>query len=201
MLGAGQGYGTVIYITISTGIGGGIFTQGRVLTGRDGNAGEVGHIIVDTQYLQPCSCQGFGHWEGYSSGRCMPAFFRRWAEFEQLSPPFSCNSTREILEAATRGEPEAVRFTKLLARINARALSTLIVAYDPDIIIMDGPVIRFHPELIINAAVQCIDQYLRPPDICISPLEGKAPLLGAAAAVFSLPSKKDNEIEEGRSQT
>jgi glucokinase len=183
--GAGRGYGTIVYITFSTGIGGGIFENGTVLTGRGGNAGEIGHFYVDTGYQQRCSCQGTGHWEGYASGRGIPAFFQNWCKHEGIIPGFPCSSAEEILDAAARGDREAVRFVRVLATINARGLSTVIVAYDPDIIILDGPVITCHPELILTPAFHHIDRYLPLPKFRISPLGGKAPLLGVAAAVFS----------------
>ena len=148
--GAGRGSATVVYITISTGIGGGVYTNGEVLKGRGGNAGEIGHLTVDTTYLETCSCGFTGHWEGYSSGRGIPAFFQRWCRYEGISPAYPCRTADEILSKAAGGEPEAVRFIQALARINARGLSNVIVAYDPEIIILDGPVVTFHPDLILE---------------------------------------------------
>lgn len=182
--GAGIGYRHVVYITISTGIGGGVFTNGKVLTGRGGNAGEIGHILVDTIYHHICSCGNTGHWEGCASGRGIPGFFRTWCKAHDRDPG-SVRTAEEIIASAARGETTASCFLQTLARINARGFSTVIVAYDPEIIILDGPVITRHPDLILTPALGFIDTYLAPPEIVISPLLGNAPLLGAAAAVFS----------------
>jgi glucokinase len=185
--GAAIGFHHIVYITISTGIGGGVYTDGRVLLGRGGNAGEIGHFTVDTTYMHPCSCGYTGHWEGYASGRGIPGFFKAWCRIHMINPGFPCMTAKEILDAAAGDEPDACLFADTLARINARGLSTVIVAYDPEIIILDGPVVTSHPDLILTLSLRHIDRYLDLPKIVISPLCGNAPLLGAAARVFRLP--------------
>ena len=58
----------IIYITMSTGIGGGVICNGHLLLGKDGNAAEIGHGIVNHQSRFQCNCGAFGCWEVYSSG-------------------------------------------------------------------------------------------------------------------------------------
>ncbi len=183
--GAGRGYRHVVYITISTGIGGGVYTNGRVLLGRGGNAGEIGHFTVESVYSQLCSCGCFGHWEGCASGRGIPLFFQTWCRVHGHTPQRSLTTAEEILNAASQGDPMALEFSGVLAMINSRGLSTVIVAYDPEIIILDGPIVTAHRDIIVDSAVRCLDMYLETPEIVVSPLNGNAPLLGAAAAVFS----------------
>lgn len=181
--GGGRGFDHVVYITISTGIGGGVYTNGKVLLGRDGNAGEIGHFTVESKYSQRCSCGCLGHWEGCASGRGIPKFFQTWCSVHGYESHLT--TAKEILNAASKGEPIALEFSSTLANINSRGLSTVIVAYDPEIIILDGPIVTAHRELIVDTAVRCLDTYLKTPDIIISTLKGNAPLLGVAAAVFS----------------
>ncbi|MFH0966200.1 MAG: ROK family protein [Methanobacteriota archaeon] len=187
--GAGMGFHHVVYITFSTGIGGGVYTDGRVLLGRGGNAGEIGHFIVDTTYMQSCSCGLSGHWEGYASGKGITRFFQTWCRVHEMDPGSPLATANDILNAATRGEPVAKLFIGTLARINACGLSIIIVAYDPEIIILDGPVVVNHPDIILTSAIEHIDRYLDLPKIVISPLGGNAPLLGAAAAMFRLSER------------
>jgi glucokinase len=54
---------TVVYLTFSTGIGAGIISDGHLLSCAGGNAGEVGHLFVDSQYRLPCGCGGYDHLE------------------------------------------------------------------------------------------------------------------------------------------
>ena len=57
-----------VYITKSTGIGGGVICNGRLLLGKEGNAAEIGHGIVEPKSPYQCNCGAFGCWEVYSSG-------------------------------------------------------------------------------------------------------------------------------------
>src|SRR6056297_3039274 len=65
------------YVTISSGIGAGVCIDGHVLSGWDGNAGEVGHLTVDPEGRLTCGCGKDGHWEAYCSGSNIP----RYAEY------------------------------------------------------------------------------------------------------------------------
>ncbi|HXG41060.1 MAG TPA: ROK family protein, partial [Candidatus Limnocylindrales bacterium] len=70
--GAGRGIDDFIYLTVSTGVGGAVVTDGRLLLGPDGVAGELGHLVVDFgPDAAPCGCGGFGHVEAYASGRAL----------------------------------------------------------------------------------------------------------------------------------
>jgi glucokinase len=91
-------------------------------------------------------------------------------------------TTPEILKLS-RTDPRFNGFLEELAHINARGLSTVIVAYDPDCVIFDGTVIRSIPELL-DRTLLYTDRYLPLPSCIISPLHGDAPLIGAAMAIF-----------------
>jgi glucokinase len=56
------------YITMSTGIGGGVICSGHLLLGKEGNAAEVGHALVEPRSNFKCNCGAYGCWEAYSSG-------------------------------------------------------------------------------------------------------------------------------------
>ncbi|MCZ0861492.1 ROK family protein [Methanocorpusculum sp. MG] len=179
---------TVVYLTISTGIGAGVISNGSLLTGADGNAGEIGHIVVDTSYDVRCGCGGVGHWEAYASGTGIPKFFHAWhaKKCDGHCPAKADISAGQILQAAEIGSPLCCEFVEELAKINGRGLSAVINAYNPDLIILDGPVVRNYPSLVAGKMTASIDRYLRMPEIRITTLDGKAPLIGAAAAAFRI---------------
>lgn len=177
--GQGRGRSDVVYLTISTGIGGGVISGGRLLLGRQGNAAEIGHFHVDSTYDLPCGCGRTGHWEGYASGRYLPWFFGEWCRFH-AKPHWGPDTAEEIFASARQGDEDVLRFIKEVARINARGISDVIVAYDPEIIILDGAVIRSNADLLLAAIMESVDRYLPLPDIVMSKLAGDAPLLGAA---------------------
>ncbi len=176
--GAGHGCRDMVYVTISTGIGGGVIADGRLLSGRGGNAGEIGHITVETRHGLVCGCGYPNHWEGYCSGRNLPRFYA--AEKESGDPDYG--TAEAIFGAARAGAPAPRRFLEAVAVLNARALSTLVVAYDPERIVLDGAVIRAQADLLVGPAVSRMEEFLPRPDVVVTPLRGDAPLLGAAEA-------------------
>lgn len=179
--GAARGSDNVVYVTLSTGIGGGAVVNGSLLLGKDGNAGEIGHIPVDTSYNLICGCGFAGHWEAYASAKNIPGFFAAWREAADLRRVgFDASSTRAIFEAAREEDAVALAFMEALGEVNARGVSAVIVAYNPEIIVFDGPLARYHGDIVIRYMEPFIDRYLTLPRLAVSSLDGKAPLFGAA---------------------
>lgn len=176
--GAGIGCDDLVYVTVSTGIGGGVIAGGHLVEGRGGNAGEIGHITVETRHGLACGCGYPNHWEGYCSGRNLPRFYA--VEKRPEDPVYA--TTEAIFAAARAGDPGACRFLEAVAVLNGRALSTLVVAYDPERIVLDGAVVQAQADLLVGPAVARMERYLPLPAVVTSPLGGDAPLLGAAVA-------------------
>lgn len=168
----------LVYITMSTGLGGGAVVDGRPLFGFQGNAVEIGHFIVDEKYQLECSCGHTGHWEAYASGTGIPRFFAKWCDKSGHNAP-QVISAADLFDRADDGDTDAVDFFEELARINGRGLSDVIVAYAPEIIIFDGPVAQEHRKRILQNVRDSIDTYLPMPKLICSALSGQAPLLGA----------------------
>jgi len=180
--GAARGSEDAVYVTLSTGIGGGVVANGHLLLGMEGNAGEIGHVLVDTHYNLICGCGYPGHWEGYASAKSIPAFFAAWREEADIQrTDFDALSTRAIFDAARASDPVALAFMDALGQVNARGLSTVIVAYNPEVIVFDGPLARYYGDIVIRHMEPFIDRYLALPRLVVSELAGRAPLLGAAA--------------------
>ncbi|WP_332448596.1 ROK family protein [Methanoculleus sp.] len=180
--GAARGSDNVVYITLSTGIGGGAVVNGRLLLGMDGNAGEIGHIPVDTHYNLVCGCGFSGHWEAYASAKNIPQFFAAWRKAANIRRVvFDAGSTRAIFEAARAEDPVALAFMEVLGEVNARGVSSVVVAYNPEVIVLDGPLARYYGDIVIRYMEPRIDRYLPLPRIVVSSLAGSSPLLGAAA--------------------
>ena len=64
---AGRGIDDFVMVTLGTGIGGGVIVDGKLVRGRSGFAGEIGHMVVQARGVA-CSCGGYGCWEHYASG-------------------------------------------------------------------------------------------------------------------------------------
>lgn len=189
--GLGKNFKNLVYITLSTGIGGGAIVDDHLLFGKDGNACEIGHLIIEEKYNFLCSCnKGRGHWEGIASGTNIPRFFKAWLNEKRLKVGFKTKRAKDIFEAAKKKNKIALRFIQELGKINARAISTIISAYDPALITLGGAVALNNKKLILEPLKKYIDHYLRAPKIKITPLGEDITLLGAAAVVFFPPNKK-----------
>jgi glucokinase len=98
--GAGRGERDFLAMVVSTGIGGGIFLDGRLLEGRSGNAGHIGHLVVESEG-RPCRCGAVGCLEAETSGSAIEEITGRPAE---QAPP-------EIVERAGTLVGRAVAYT------------------------------------------------------------------------------------------
>jgi glucokinase len=103
----------LVYITISTGIGGGAIVNGHLLIGKDGNAAEVGHGLVEPRSVLQCNCGAYGCWEVYSSGtgvmkRTLEAIDEGNLKFDILMKKVDNNvskvTAKEVFEAAREGD-------------------------------------------------------------------------------------------------
>lgn len=138
----------LVYLTISTGIGVGAIVDGRVLAGRNGNAGEMGHVVVDPGERLVCGCGGAGHWEAYCSGRHLPDFARRLAAETETHLPLDGLTAATIFEHAS--DPLASRTLAEMSRYNAIGLATTIHAFAPDVVTVGGAVALENPDEVIG---------------------------------------------------
>jgi glucokinase len=146
-----------------------------------GNVAEIGHFTVDSTYNLKCGCGHLGHWEGYASGRYIPQFFARWCELNDCSlTSHNLPRSEDIFRLAESSDPNVLHFIDELGRINGRGISNVIVAYDPEILILDGSVVLNNEPYVVSPMLKFIDRFLPLPKITTSHLKGLAPLLGAS---------------------
>ena len=152
----------MVYITISTGIGAGVTVDGHVLAGWDGNAGEVGHFVVDPDGRMECGCGRDGHWEAYASGTGIPRYARYLAEQEEdlitdlplQSPNFSAID----VFAAHGTDPLADTVIERVARWNAIGLTNVVNAYAPIVVAVGGPVALENEAAVIDPLRTALDE-------------------------------------------
>lgn len=198
--GAARGVDNAVYITISTGIGGGVIVNGALLLGKDGNAHEIGHIVVDYKYRLRCGCGGYGHWEGYASGSGIPRFAKYIAENEELSPEEQRSPLYELALAgglrseilyreARRGDAFAKRVVEEVTRINIAGVASVINVYDPEVVTIGGSIALRNPDLVIEPIVREAPRNIitRAPRIEATPLGDDAVLYGAIALAMEPP--------------
>ncbi len=197
--GAGQDYENIVYITISTGIGGGVIMDGNLLIGKNGNAAEVGHFTIDEEEKLKCGCGRRGHWEAYCSGSNIPDFVEMKLENMDLEnndgqlaeinrQGFEDFRPRDLFDLAKDGNDLALELLQEMGRLNAIGFATVTEAYDPELITVGGGVALNNPDLIINPIRKKISNHTQNevPKIMITPLEGNNVLSGAIAWALTL---------------
>ncbi len=141
--GAARGARHVLYITWSTGIGGGLIVDGRLYRGASDTAGEIGHITVDP--LGPlCPCGRRGHLEGIAAGRAIAraaeeALARGEPSVLAGQPEITA---RTVAEAARNGDPMARRVFERAARMMGLAVGSLLNLLNPEVVVIGGGVAR-----------------------------------------------------------
>ena len=178
-LGVSQGKDSVIGVTLGTGIGGGIFINGLPYRGKDGSAGEIGHICVEPKgYV--CGCGSRGCVEQYSSGTAIV----RAAH----SMGLNVESSTDVFELAIKGSQNAVKVFSEAGRYLGIVLAGLINTFNPDMIVIGGGVAAGW-EMFIGSLRNEVQQraYSEPAEranIVRAELGDDAGVLGAAKVAF-----------------
>jgi glucokinase len=181
----------MVYLTISSGIGAGVAVDGRVLSGWDGNAGEVGHMIVDPRGRRTCGCGRDGHWEAYCSGNNIPGYARLLAEDEDADTalPLDDPDFAAADVFAHAGEDAlADTVVERVARWNTVGITNLVQAYAPLAVYVGGAVALNNPDLVLDPvrdALQSTLVFNNVPELALTTLGDDAVLKGAVAAAIT----------------
>ncbi len=176
--GAGKGLRSIVYVTVSTGIGGGVIVDGNVLRGRKGMAGHVGHMAIYPDGLR-CSCGNAGCWEAYAAG---PAFAARAsAALGQPVQPI------DVFALAQNGNTIAQQQVQEEARLLGIGITSLLHLYSPDCVIIGGGMSnaydQLHPPIQAYVTQNAMLAFKDTP-LVRAALGGNSGLIGAAALVF-----------------
>lgn len=172
---ADDGVRDLVYVTVSTGVGAAIVTAGRLVRGRHGLAGEIGHMkIAETG---PCSCGGVGHVEAVASGT---AIGRRAVSEGLRTPGAVAPTARDVALAAEAGDRIALRILGDAGDALGRALAMTALCVDPEVICLGGGV-SGAGEALWEPLRRAVDAgTLRPVAVERSRLGADAALAGAA---------------------
>lgn len=152
--GAGHSCRNMVMITVGTGIGGGVVTDGHLLIGGQGVAGELGHIQVVSDLHpnggeppRPCGCGSRGCWEMYGSGTALRLAARSLAAtpegaslLARAGGDLERLSGAVVTEAALDGDAVALRLVDDLGRWLGEGLASISAVLDPEVIVVGGGV-------------------------------------------------------------
>ena len=183
--GAGRGASFMLGMVVSTGVGGGLVLNGRPYHGRTGNAGHVGHAVVEFDG-EPCPCGGRGCVETFASGPWMT----RWAVANGWKAPPGADA-KVLGDAAAAGDPVALRAYHRGATALAAMIASVGAICDLDVVVIGGGVAASGP-ILFDPLRQALAGYaglefIRGLRVVPAALGGDAGLIGAAALFASAP--------------
>ena len=161
--GAGRGHHNVLYLTISTGVGGGVIIDDRLLDGYHGLAAELGHTTVQADGPL-CGCGQPGHLESYSSGTGIERFVadQLKAGRESVLNPNKKNSAHDISEAARQGDLLSIEAYQIAGKYLGVGVANFLHAFDPSIVIFGGGVSQSGPLLFDTFDISLKERVIHP---------------------------------------
>ncbi|MGE5623728.1 MAG: ROK family transcriptional regulator [Methanocella sp.] len=181
--GAAHGYGLVYRVNVGTGISAGLLVGGELYRGAAGNAGEFGHVCVDPAGPLCAACGRQGCLELYASARAIA---------QQVKPGAPDDEVDELVEAAAhralQGDAGARAIFSRAAWALAAGLADAVNVLNPEMVIVDGSVVRAYPPLV-GDVTELLSVAVWPPNrprlrLETSQLGGEAMLRGAVALVL-----------------
>ncbi len=137
--GAGKNRSNLVYVTLGTGIGGGIILNRQLYRGVDGAHPEIGHHVIDPSG-PPCSCGFRGCWEALATGPAMAAWFasERPPDSESGDHP----TAERVCQLARQGDELAGRAVRREAYYLGLGLANLINLFTPEAIVLGGSLMK-----------------------------------------------------------
>lgn len=192
LYGAGQGYDDLVFITVSTGIGGGLIIKGEIYSGASGGAGEIGHMVVDPDGPL-CPCGNRGCLEAVASGRALKKKAlslvaagkgRKILELAGGNP--DTIEAPVIIRAGHLGDPEAQEILIEAARYLGLAIGNVANMLNPPIFVIGGGVARGAGKPFLEFVREEARLYVFPAlrdilKVVPGALRGRAGVLGGAA--------------------
>lgn len=193
--GAGRRADHLVYLTISTGVGGGVILDGRLYRGANGNAAELGHISIDHRG-RPCHCGSIGCIEACCSGTNIAARTREaLAATEEASRlravPLDRLTAADVTAAVRDGDPLAERIWGETTTMLGVGIVSIIHAFNPQLVILGGGVTRaggllFEPvrRVVEERAMPWLREAVR---VVPAELGERSGILGAVAVALDGP--------------
>jgi glucokinase len=144
--GAGRGVADLVFLTVSTGVGGGVIAGDRLLRGANGNAAELGHLTVDA-HGRRCHCGSTGCLEAYVSGTNIAVRAREALTADGRPSPLrdrdsSALSAVEVVDAVRAGDPLAQSVWDETMTLLGAGIASMIHAFNPSRVLLGGGVTK-----------------------------------------------------------
>ena len=188
--GGGEGYNSIIMITLGTGVGGGVIINEKILTGSNGAAGEIGHITVNLEEEDACNCGKRGCLEQYASATGIVKEAKR--ALAATDKPSALRekediSAKDIFDEAKAGDELSKELVEKLCKTLGVALSHIAQVVDPQAFVIGGGVSKAG-EVLTETTEKYYNNYvmdaLKGKDFCLAKLENDAGIYGSAKMIL-----------------
>ena len=186
--GAAVGVRSMVMVTLGTGVGGGIISDGKLLEGVGGTGAEVGHTVLVLDG-EDCTCGRKGCWEAYASATALIRQGKRAAAAQPgslLAGYGGALTGKDVFDAAAAGDAAAQAVVDRYCVYVAAGVTDLVNILGPELVLIGGGISRQGERLLAPVreyvAANCFGGHDRqPPDIRCAQLGNEAGIIGAAA--------------------
>ena len=202
--GAARGMKDFIMITLGTGVGSGIVINGQMVYGHDGNAGELGHLVMKRNNGRMCGCGRTGCLEAYCSATGVARTAREFLEIRQ-EPSVLRNidiediTSKDVYDAAMAGDKIAKDIFEYTGKILGEAFADMVAFSSPQAIILFGGLAK-SGDLLLKPLKEAFDKNVMPifrgkTQILLSELkESDAAVLGASALGWEAKRRSETSV-------
>lgn len=140
--GGGEGYSSLVMVTLGTGVGGGIILNGQILTGTNGGGGEIGHILANRNETECCGCGKKGCLEQYASATGIARLAKNILAENTKGTMLNLEdvSAKTVFDAVKAGDEVATQVAEQFGAYLGYALADLGAVLDPEIFVIGGGV-------------------------------------------------------------
>lgn len=189
--GGGEGFSSIVMVTLGTGVGGGVIIDGKILTGVHGAAGEIGHIQMRDDEPETCGCGKHGCLEQYASARGIARvtrlYLKEHPEKESSLRSADHISARVLFDEAKKGDAVAIAIVEIVCGYLGKGLASVAEVVDPEAFVIGGGVSKAGPiltETVRKYYVQSVFHASRDTKFVLAELGNDAGIYGAARMVL-----------------
>lgn len=190
--GGGKGYHDIVMVTLGTGVGGGVIIDQKIVAGRHGLAGEIGHIHIRDDETETCNCGGVGCVEQVASATGIAREARRQMASKDMPSvlrSFGDNVTaKNVLDGAKAGDLLALEIMEVVGHYLGLVLAQISMTTDPEVFVLGGGVSKAG-QFLIDVIYQNYEKFTpiskNKGGIVLATLGNDAGIYGAARLILN----------------
>ena len=160
--GGGAGCENMVFVTLGTGVGGGIVIGGNLLHGSHGSGAEIGHMVLNPRETVPCNCGKYGCVEQYCSATGIARLAREHlaaSEGDSSLTGAAAVTAKDVFDAAKEGDQEAKEILNKFFDYMGQFLGSLCSAVDPEVVVLGGGVSKAG-QMLLDGVEEAFHKYV-----------------------------------------